>query len=131
MSFFKTWKRRAKELKQETYALSMACRDPRTPWYIKLLAIGVIAYALSPIDLIPDFIPVLGHFDDLILIPLGILLVRQLLPAEILQDCRREAGQGMGQGRPVSRVAAAFIITLWLLLAGMGLYAVWWKFVYR
>jgi uncharacterized membrane protein YkvA (DUF1232 family) len=117
------WKLRAGELKQETYALYLACRDPRVPWYIKVLAVGVVAYALSPIDLIPDFIPVLGYLDDLVIIPLGVVLVRWLIPRAVLVDCRQRAQALLDQGKPTNRVAAAVIIVVWLLLAGLFVYA--------
>ena len=86
-------KQRAHALKAETYALYLAARDPRTPWYAKLLVAGIVAYALSPIDLIPDFIPVLGYLDDLILIPLGIALAIRLIPDPVLLQCRARAAQ--------------------------------------
>jgi uncharacterized membrane protein YkvA (DUF1232 family) len=79
-----SWRERARQLKREAKALYLACRDPRTPWYAKALGAAVLAYALSPIDLIPDFIPVLGLLDDLILVPLGVLALRALIPSEVL-----------------------------------------------
>ncbi|HEX7054952.1 MAG TPA: YkvA family protein [Burkholderiales bacterium] len=85
------WKSRAKALKREAHALYLACRDPRVPWHAKALAVGVVAYALSPIDLIPDFIPILGYLDDLVIVPLGILAVRRMIDPAILEDCRRRA----------------------------------------
>ncbi len=88
---FQPWKQRAKELKREVYALHFACRDPRVPWYVKALAIGIVAYAFSPIDLIPDFIPVLGYLDELVLIPLGVLAVRSMVPPAVLAECRDRA----------------------------------------
>src|SRR5262245_40061958 len=98
----------ARGLRTEAHALSLAARDPRTPWYAKALVAAVAAYALSPIDLIPDFIPVVGYLDDLVLVPLGLLLAIRLVPAEVLSECRTRAGEA---GRaPVSRVAAAVII---------------------
>ena len=81
-------KERTRRLMQELTALGIACRDPRTPWYARLLAVGVIAYALSPIDLIPDFIPVLGYLDDLLLVPLGIALALKMIPAEVMAEAR-------------------------------------------
>lgn len=112
-----TWQRRARELKAETYALYLACRDPRVPWYAKLFAAGVVAYALSPIDLIPDVIPFLGYLDDLILLPLGIALVIRLIPPPVMADCRFRAREVLAQGLPISRTAAAVIIAIWLMLA--------------
>lgn len=108
-------KDRARVLKRDTYALYLAARDPRTPWYAKLLAAAVVTYALSPLDLIPDFIPVLGYLDDLIIVPLGIAAVVRLVPAEILDDCRAQA-QLRGQ-RPVSWLGAAFMVGVWLIAA--------------
>jgi uncharacterized membrane protein YkvA (DUF1232 family) len=86
------WKAKAGRLKQEASALYHACRDPRTPWYARALGIGVIAYALSPIDLIPDFIPLLGLIDDLVIVPLGVLAVRALIPPHVLAEHRERAG---------------------------------------
>ena len=94
MTPVRTWSERARELRREVYALYFACRDPRTPWYAKWLVAGVVAYALSPIDLIPDFIPVLGQLDDLILVPLGIAIAIRLIPTEVLAECRAKAGAG-------------------------------------
>lgn len=110
-----TWRHRANALKREVYALYFACRDPRVPWYAKALAVVVVGYALSPIDLIPDFIPVLGYLDDLVLIPLGVMAVRALVPAAVLDDCRARAARM--EGKPTNRVAAAFIVAVWLSLA--------------
>jgi uncharacterized membrane protein YkvA (DUF1232 family) len=82
------WRQRARSLRKETYALYLAARDPRVPWYAKLIAVCVVGYAFSPIDLIPDFIPVLGYVDDLVLVPLGIALVLKMIPGEVMADCR-------------------------------------------
>jgi uncharacterized membrane protein YkvA (DUF1232 family) len=105
-----------KKLKSETYALYLAARDPRTPWCAKFLVAAVAAYAFSPIDLIPDFIPVLGYLDDLVLLPLGIALAVRLIPPTVLEDCRRQARETLRTGMPVSRAAGAVIIGIWLLL---------------
>ena len=86
------WKQKAGILKREAIALYGACRDPRSPWYARALGIAVTAYAVSPIDLIPDFIPVLGLLDDLVIVPLGLLAVRALVPDEVLADHRARAG---------------------------------------
>lgn len=85
-------KKRVGQLKREVQALVLAARDPRTPWYAKWLVAGVVAYALSPIDLVPDFIPVLGYLDDLILVPLGIVIAIKLIPPQVLAECRARAG---------------------------------------
>ena len=106
----------ANHLKGETFVLYLAARDPRTPWYAKLLVACVVAYAFSPIDLIPDFIPILGYLDDLILIPVGIALAIKLVPDSVLTDCRARAQEIMQKGKPVSRVAGAVIVLIWLML---------------
>lgn len=109
------WKEKARALKREVHALYFACRDPRVPWYAKALAVAVVAYALSPIDLIPDFIPVIGYLDDLVLVPLGILAVRWMIDAEILDQCRRRAVQA--EAAPRNWVAAGVIVLLWMTVA--------------
>ena len=105
----KNW---ANGIKRDVHALYLASHDPRVPWYAKLLAVAVVGYALSPIDLIPDFIPVLGYLDDLIIVPLGILLVIRLIPPEVMADHRSAAAAA--QQLPVSRKAAAAIIGIWI-----------------
>jgi uncharacterized membrane protein YkvA (DUF1232 family) len=112
-------KQRARHLKAETFALYLAARDPRTPWYARLLVAGIVAYAFSPIDLIPDFVPVLGYLDDLILIPLGIALAIRLVPDSVLAECRARAQEAIQNGKPVSRVAGAVIVVVWLVLAAL------------
>jgi uncharacterized membrane protein YkvA (DUF1232 family) len=116
----KGWTRRARDLKREVYALYFACRDPRVPWYAKALAVGIVGYALSPIDLIPDFIPVLGYLDELVLLPLGIMAVRTMIPAEVLAECRERAGRL--EGKPRNWIAAAIIVAIWLSLAATAIY---------
>jgi uncharacterized membrane protein YkvA (DUF1232 family) len=111
------WTSQARKLKRETYALYLAYRDPRTPWVARLFSALVVAYAFSPIDLIPDPIPVLGYLDDLILIPLGIYLAVKMIPPDVLEECREQSESVMAQGKPVNRVAAAVIVAIWLLLA--------------
>lgn len=107
----------ARGLKRDVMALWLALRDPRVPWLAKALAALVVGYALSPIDLIPDFIPVLGLLDDLILLPLGILLVIRLIPPALMAELRGAAAARLDQPRPRSLVAALVIVALWLLLA--------------
>ena len=114
-----SFKNRVRHLKRETYALYLATRHPRTPWYAKLFVAGVVAYAFSPIDLIPDFVPVLGYLDDLILIPLGIVVAIKLVPPEVLAECRARAQEAEANGKPVSRIAALVIISIWVLLAAL------------
>jgi uncharacterized membrane protein YkvA (DUF1232 family) len=105
----------AQNLKRDSHAIYLASRDPRVPWYAKALAIGVAAYALSPIDLIPDFIPVVGYLDDLVIVPLGIWLVVSLIPDEVMAECRARADE-VGQ-RPVSRAGMIAIIVVWIIAA--------------
>ena len=114
------WKRRVRRLKAETYALYLAYRDPRVPWYARLLAAIVVGYAFCPIDLIPDFVPVLGYLDDLLLVPLGIWLALKLIPPEVMAEARERAQQAMAAGRPVNRAAAAVVVSIWLLLAALA-----------
>jgi uncharacterized membrane protein YkvA (DUF1232 family) len=115
------WKQRAWQLKTETYALVLAYRDPRTPWYARVFAACVVAYAFSPIDLVPDFIPVLGYLDDLVLVPLGIALALKMIPASVLAECRDEAQAKLRQDKPAKWAAAAVIVVLWLLLAAVAI----------
>ena len=112
------WKQRARRLKGETYALYLAYRDPRVPWYAKVLAACVVAYAFSPIDLIPDFIPVLGYLDDLVLVPLGIALALKLIPADVMAECRARAAAA--EGKPTNWIAAAVIVAIWVGVAALA-----------
>ena len=112
-----TWKERAREIKSEVYALYLAYRDPRVPWYARAFAACVVAYAFSPIDLIPDPIPVLGYLDDLVLVPLGVVLARKMIPADVLAECREKARNQEAERKPRNWVAAGVIIGVWVLLA--------------
>jgi uncharacterized membrane protein YkvA (DUF1232 family) len=107
-------------IKRNVHAVWLASRDPRTPWYVRGLAISIAAYALSPFDLIPDFIPVLGLLDDAILLPLMILLVVRLIPADVFADCRARAAEA--EDRPVGRSGAFVVAAIWLLLALLTLW---------
>jgi len=113
-------KQRARALKHETVALYFAFRDTRTPWYAKILAALVLAYAFSPIDLIPDFIPVLGYLDDLIIVPTGIALTLKLIPPEVMDEARLTAS-AKNPGRSVGWVGAGIIILIWLLIAAWAI----------
>lgn len=117
---FEGWKAKARKLKLEVYALYFASRDRRVPWHARVVAVVVVAYAFSPIDLIPDPIPVLGYLDDLILIPLGIALVIKLIPVEVLQDCREKAALTMKAGKPKNWVAGGIIILIWVCLFALA-----------
>jgi uncharacterized membrane protein YkvA (DUF1232 family) len=116
-SFPDKWKAWARQLKQEVYALYLAYKDPRTPWYAKVFSAIVVAYAFSPIDLIPDPIPVLGYLDDLVLVPVGAYLAVRMIPRQVMEDCRAKSAQVMAQGKPVNKVAAAVIVLIWLAIA--------------
>jgi len=116
----KAW---ARAIRRDVVAVWIAARDPRVPWYAKALALAVAAYALSPIDLIPDFIPVLGYLDDLIIVPLGILLVIKLIPAELMAEFRAEAARR--EAAPRSTVAAVVIVLIWIAAAGLLLWWLW------
>ena len=124
-SFVDTWKARAHALKTEVYAMFLAYRDPRVPWYARVFAACIVAYAFSPIDLIPDPIPVLGYLDDLVLIPLGIWLALKMIPPEVMADCRARARQELAEDRPVNWIAGAVIMALWIGLAALAVVMVW------
>jgi uncharacterized membrane protein YkvA (DUF1232 family) len=113
----------ARTVKRDVLAIYFAARDPRVPWYAKALALVVAGYALSPIDLIPDFIPVLGYLDDVILVPAGILLVRRLIPAELFAEHRALADRAAE--RPTSRTAAAVIVGIWLAAIALTAWLAW------
>ncbi len=112
-----SWRERARALKREVYALMLAYRDPRTPWIARIVAACVVAYAFSPIDLIPDFVPVLGYLDDLLLVPLGVMLALRLIPGPVMADCRARADEALAAGKPVNWIAAGVIIAVWIALA--------------
>lgn len=116
-------KTRARALKREVVAVYLAAKDPRTPWYAKGLVFLIVAYALSPIDLIPDFVPVLGYLDDLIIIPSGIWLAIRMVPPEVLSEAREAAATDSVE-RSVGRVGLAIIIALWLFLLLAAIYLV-------
>jgi len=114
-------KARAREWKREAYAIYIAARDPRTPWYVKALVFFVVAHTFSPIDLIPDFIPVLGYLDDLIITPAGIWLAVRLIPPEVMAEARAAAAAGGLEGN-VGRVGAILIILVWISAAVFAIY---------
>lgn len=120
----KSW---AARLKTDTYALYLAGRDPRTPRHVRLLVAAVVAYALSPIDLIPDFIPVLGYLDDLVLVPLGIALAIKMIPSEVLEECREKARDTLPGSSPRGLAAAVVIAAFWLMLLLLAARAVFQK----
>ncbi len=117
------WRDRARALRRDVMTLWFALRDPRTPRRARWLAALVVAYALSPIDLIPDFIPVLGYLDDLVLVPLGIALVLRMIPAHVIEACREQAARV--ETRPRNWLAAALIVLAWIILALLAGRAAW------
>ncbi|MGQ9628408.1 MAG: YkvA family protein [Anaerolineae bacterium] len=121
MKAIEVWKQRARQLKMETYAIYLAYKDPRVPWYAKLFAACIVGYAFSPIDLIPDFIPILGYLDDLVLVPLGVALALKMIPQNVLSECREKAQEATSQGKPANWTAAGAIIAIWLLLAALAI----------
>jgi len=124
MQRLKIW---AAALIREVMTLWFACRDPRTPWYARVLAMLIVAYALSPIDLIPDFIPVLGYLDELILLPVGIYLVLKLVPAEALADARARTQSWVESRKPKPRnwIAAAVIVLVWVAVLWAAFLLIW------
>lgn len=122
MQRLRDWARR---LRAEALALYFAARDPRTPWYARLVVAGVVAYALSPIDLIPDFVPVLGYLDDLVLLPLGIALALRMIPAEVMAAARDRARAELDAPRPRSRAAAAVVAAIWIAAAALAGVLLW------
>ena len=117
-----TLRKRARSVKAEVYALYLAYRDPRVPLYARIFAGGVVAYAFSPLDLIPDFIPVLGYLDDLVLVPLGIALALKMIPPPVMEESCARAKEIMAQGKPVNLAAAVVIVVIWLTLAALGIF---------
>ncbi len=117
-SELKNW---ARAIKRDTLATYFAVQDPRTPWFAKSVGLIVVAYALSPIDLIPDFIPVLGYLDDVILVPAGLWLVIRLVPEQVMEECRTRAEAS--SARPQSKLAGVIIVLIWLVAAALG--ALW------
>jgi uncharacterized membrane protein YkvA (DUF1232 family) len=114
-----TWKEQTRRLKRDTYALYLTLKDPRVPWYARLNAGLVVAYAFSPIDLIPDFIPVLGYLDDLVIVPLGIALTLRLIPPAVLADARARSEAAHAASKPVNWAAGAAIVAVWLVSAAL------------
>ena len=119
------WRAVARQLKTETLAIYLSVRDPRTPWYAKLAGGMVVAYAFSPLDLIPDFVPVLGYVDDVVLLPLGIWLTLRLIPSQVIAENRARARSDFAEGKPVNRGAAAVILLIWVGAIILSALAVW------
>lgn len=118
-SLLQRWQQQVRHLKTMTYALYLAYRDPRVSWGARLLVAAIVAYAFSPIDLIPDFIPVLGYLDDAILLPLGIMLAIRMIPPDVLAEYRAKAETMLDSGKPVSKGVTFVIVTIWVVIAVM------------
>ena len=112
---FKKIKAWANQLKRKVFVLYYAYKDNRTPWYAKVFAICVVAYAFSPIDLIPDFIPILGYLDDVILIPLGVMIALQMMPKSVIQECTLKAEERINNGKPKNWFVGSMILLIWIL----------------
>ncbi len=121
----KSWKIKSKQVKSEIYALYLAYKHPRTPWYAKVLAALILGYALSPIDLIPDFIPVIGYLDDLIIVPAGVTLLIKIIPRDILEESRAKAQSDLLNRKPKNWVAAIIIVLIWLLAIYLAFSLIW------
>jgi uncharacterized membrane protein YkvA (DUF1232 family) len=121
--FLDRWKQKARALKIQIYALYLAYHHPRTPWYAKAFAALVVGYAFSPIDLIPDFVPVLGYLDDLILLPIGVKIAIRLIPADVMAESQEKAREQSRAGKPVNYLAAVMIVLIWVILFVLA--AVW------
>ena len=118
------WKQEARNLRTEVYAIYLAYKDSRVPLYARVFAGCVVAYAFSPIDLIPDPIPILGYLDDLVLIPLGVMLALKMIPKDVMRECREKARDLMAEEIPVNKAAAAIIIGIWAILAAFFVFAI-------
>ncbi|MCT8975164.1 YkvA family protein [Clostridium sp. CX1] len=114
--WFSTIKQKSKKIKEEIGALYFAYKRPDVPFYAKLVSILVVGYALSPIDLIPDFIPILGYLDDLILLPLGIAFAIKLIPSNIMNECRQQLENIFSEGKPQNWIAGGIIICIWIII---------------
>ena len=121
----KSWRTKARQLRTEIVALYLASKHPGTPWYAKVLAALIIGYALSPIDLIPDFIPVVGYLDDLILVPAGIALLIKIIPRDVLEECRAKAQSDRLNRKPENWIAAIIIVLIWLFAIYLILSLIW------
>jgi uncharacterized membrane protein YkvA (DUF1232 family) len=118
---WEAWKRRARRLKAETYTLYLAYRHPRTPWHAKVFAALIVGYVFSPIDPIPDFIPIVGLLDELVVVPIGVIIARKMIPKDVFEECRKKAREVAEGEKPVSRVAAVVVVAVWLVCVGLAI----------
>jgi uncharacterized membrane protein YkvA (DUF1232 family) len=116
------WKRRARQLSAQTYTLYLAYRHPRTPWYAKVFAALIVGYIFSPIDPIPDFIPGVGLLDEMVVVPIGVLIAAKMIPPDVLEECREKAREVAKGEKPVSRVAAVVVVAVWLLCVALAVF---------
>src|ERR671910_3155235 len=117
---WQAWKRRARQLSAQTYTLYLAYRHPRTPWYAKAFAALIVSYVFSPIDPIPDFIPGVGLLDEMVVVPIGILIAARLIPPDVFEECREKAREVEEGEKSVSRVATLIVVAVWLLCAAVA-----------
>jgi uncharacterized membrane protein YkvA (DUF1232 family) len=117
---WEAWKRRARQLSARTYALYLAYRHPRTPWYAKVFAALVVGYVFSPIDPIPDFIPGVGLLDEMVVVPIGVLIAAKLIPRDVFEECQEKAREVAEGEKPVSRVGAMVVVAVWLLCVALA-----------
>ena len=122
MMNLETWRRRARQLSAQTYALYLAYRHPRTPWYAKVFAALVVGYVFSPIDPIPDFIPGVGLLDEMVVVPIGVLIAAKMIPREVMEECQEKACQVVEGEKPGSGVAAAVVVAIWLLCVALAVF---------
>ena len=116
------WKRRARQLSAQTYALALAYRHPRTPWYAKIFAALIVGYVFSPIDPIPDFIPGVGLLDEMVVIPIGVLIAAKMIARQVMEECQEKAQEVREGDKPVNRLAAVIVVAVWLLCAGLAIF---------
>ena len=122
MMSWQAWKRWARQLSAQTYALYLAYRHPRTPWYAKVFAALIVGYVFSPIDPIPDFIPGVGLLDEMVVVPIGVLIAAKMIPPEVFEECKEKA-RGVAEGeKPVNRVAAVVVVAVWLLCVALAVF---------
>jgi uncharacterized membrane protein YkvA (DUF1232 family) len=113
---FSKWKSWAKQLKRQIFVLYLAYKDDRSPWFAKLFAVCVVAYAFSPIDLVPDFIPILGYLDDVIIVPLGIMVALRMMPQTVIVDCKIKAEELLKKSKPKNWFVGGLILFLWIVV---------------
>src|ERR687893_762140 len=116
------WRRRARQLSAQTYTLYLAYRHPKTPWYAKVFAALIVGYVFSHIDPIPDFIPGVGLLDEMVVVPIGVLIAAKMIPREIMEECREKAREVAQGEKPVSRVAAVVVVAVWLLSVALAVF---------